>query len=159
MYDDIELLQEEPDHDTPGVRVSAPVLVSIVVHVFLVLFLIQAYHPIRSDDKPAPIARYVELIKQNPKEFTEAPGPKLDKAPLNAPYSDANRKASAPKPTGDQPTIRPGDGHTLYTPPAPAPSSVRSPRSSVDLRRGCNRGPRTEERGMPRNKRSVHLLP
>ncbi|HEX7419643.1 MAG TPA: energy transducer TonB [Thermoanaerobaculia bacterium] len=124
MHEDIELLVDEGATDeTPGFRVSGPTLVSIVVHALLILFLIHAYHPVRSDDKAAPIAHYIELIKQNPRNFTEAPGPKIAKAPLNAPYSDANRKASGPKPNGNQPTIRPGDGRVAsYTPPsAPQP--------------------------------------
>jgi TonB family protein len=124
VHEDIELLVDEGATDeTPGFRVSGPTLVSIVVHALLILFLIHAYHPVRSDDKAAPIAHYIELIKQNPRNFTEAPGPKIAKAPLNAPYSDANRKASGPKPNGNQPTIRPGDGRVAsYTPPsAPQP--------------------------------------
>jgi TonB family protein len=36
-------------------------------------------------------------------------------APLNAPFSDANRRASTPNPNGDKPTLRPGEGG-LYTP-------------------------------------------
>jgi TonB family protein len=124
VHEDIELLVDEGATDeTPGFRVSGPTLVSILVHALLILFLIHAYHPVRSDDKAAPIAHYIELIKQNPRNFTEAPGPKIAKAPLNAPYSDANRKASGPKPNGNQPTIRPGDGRVAsYTPPsAPQP--------------------------------------
>jgi TonB family protein len=117
VREEIELLVDEAKEETPGVRVSGPTLVSIVLHTLLILFLIRVYHPVRSDDKAAPIAHYIELIKQNPRSFTEAPGPKINKTPLNAPWSDANRKASGPKPTGDQPTIRPGDGRTTYTPP------------------------------------------
>ncbi len=131
MHEEIELLVEEASQDTPGVRVSGPVLVSIVVHTFLILFLIQAYHPVRSDDKAAPIARYVELIKQNPRDFTEAPGAKVDKTPLNAPFSDANRKASTPKPTGDTPTNRPGDGHSIYTPPTGSAPQVAQQQQSA----------------------------
>jgi TonB family protein len=126
VHEDIELLVDEEARDeTPGFRVSGPTLVSIVIHTLLIIFLIHAYHPVRSDDKAAPIAHYIELIKQNPRNFTEAPGAKLANAPLNAPYSDANRKASGPKPNGDQPTIRPGDGRrATYTPPS-APQPVQ----------------------------------
>jgi TonB family protein len=55
------------------------------------------------------MVHYVELIRQNP-QFTEAPGPKANTAPLNAPFSDANRHASMPNPTGNKPTLRPGEG-------------------------------------------------
>ena len=99
--------------------VSGAVVASVVVHALLIVFLILSYKPVGSvDAKNVPIARYVELIKQNPKDFVEAPGRAVDKAPLNAPYSDANRRAAMPKPTGDTPTIRPGDGGQLYSPPA-----------------------------------------
>ena len=145
MHEEIELLVDEPSEDTPGVRVSGPTLVSIVLHTLLILFLVHVYHPIRSDDKATPIAHYVELIKQNPRDFTEAPGPKVNKAALNAPYSDANRKASGPKPTGEQPTIRPGDGSGRpYTPPPPQASGV-GPRASVTTPPTEDRGPRTED--------------
>ena len=144
MHEEIELLVDEPSAETPGVRVSGPVLVSIVLHGLLIVFLIHAYHPIRSDDKATPIAHYVELIKQNPRNFTEAPGPGIDKTPLNAPYSDANRKASGPKPTAEQPTIRPGDGSgRAYTPPPQA--SGLGPRASVTPPSAEDRGPRTED--------------
>lgn len=110
--------------------VSGAVIVSVVVHALLIVFLILTYHPVGSGEaKNIPIARYVQLIKQNPKDFVEAPGRAVDKAPLNAPYSDANRQASMPKPTGDTPTQRPGDGSRLYTPPvgaqAPAPRAAQ----------------------------------
>src|SRR6266511_3790595 len=62
------------------------------------------------------MVHYVELIRQNP-QFTEAPCPKTDSARLTAPYSDANRHASMPNPTGDKSTNRPGEGG-FYTPPA-----------------------------------------
>ncbi|HEX9162950.1 MAG TPA: TonB family protein [Thermoanaerobaculia bacterium] len=132
MDDHFDLLVDAPREEAPGVRVPAPVVVSVIVHALLVLGLVRAYHPIRSDDKPLPIAHYVELIKQIPKDFVEAPGRKVDQAPLNAPWSDANRRASMPKPTGDQPTIRPGDGHRIYTPPignaqAQQPKTVQQP--------------------------------
>jgi len=128
----IELLAEEQNQQTPGVRVPGPVLVSVVVHILLIIVLIETYHPIRSDDRSVPIAHYIELIKQNPRDFTEAPGHKVDKAPLNALWSDANRKASAPKPTGDMPTQRRGD-RGAYTPPSggQAPSPVRTAEAAV----------------------------
>ncbi|HEY3057054.1 MAG TPA: energy transducer TonB [Thermoanaerobaculia bacterium] len=140
MDEQIELLAAEQNQQTPGVRVPGPVIVSVIVHILLIIGLIHAYHPITSDDKPVPIARYIELIKQNPKDFTEAPGKSVDKAPLNALWSDANRRASAPHPTGDTPTQRPGD-RGVYTPPIesaaqPAPAQQASTE---------NRGTRNED--------------
>jgi len=52
-------------------------------------------------------------------------------APIDAPLSDANRKASAPERTGDTPTTRPGNGGRIWSPPsgqknvAPSPSAAR----------------------------------
>src|SRR5207302_8840071 len=89
--------------------VSAVVLVSAILHTLLIIFIIRHYHPITAADKAPTMLHYVELIRQTP-QFTEAPGAKTKTAPLNAPFSDANRHASMPKPTGDQPTLRPGEG-------------------------------------------------
>jgi TonB family protein len=94
--------------------VSAAVLVSVIIHALLLVYIIRHYHPITDADKTAPMVHYVELIRQNP-EFTEAPGPRTKTAPLNALFSDANRHASTPNPTGDKPTLRPGPGG-FYTP-------------------------------------------
>jgi len=91
--------------------VSVGVVASIVVHAIFIIYLVKTYRPVTKDAAAPPIARYVELIRQNP-QFTEAPGPKVKSAPLTAPFSDANREASAPHPTGDQPTTRPGEGGT-----------------------------------------------
>lgn len=117
MQEEIDLVviaEEEPR----AAGISYPVAVSFVLHAAFILWFIFA--PSRTGHPAAqngPIARYVELMQQNPREFVEAPGPKVDKAPLNAAYSDANRKASTPDPTGLTPTKRPGDGSGLYTPP------------------------------------------
>jgi TonB family protein len=98
----------------------------MIVHVLLIVWFVRSYRPAVSS-RNVPIARYVELIKQNPQEFVEAPGPRTDTAPLNAPLSNANRKASMPEPTGDKPTLRPGDGSGLYTPPTrPGPRESSS---------------------------------
>ncbi|HYM60241.1 MAG TPA: energy transducer TonB [Thermoanaerobaculia bacterium] len=106
---------------------------SFVLHLALLIWFALAYRPV-SQDTPAatPIVRYVELMRQNPRDFVEAPGKPVERAPLNAPYSDANRKASTPQPTGDKPTIRPGDGRTVYTPPSASgdgrpPSPAQAP--------------------------------
>ena len=111
--------------------ISIAIGVSLVLHVVLLILFVHAYRPRPRVASEIPIARYVELISQNPQEkkFTEAPGPKLEQAPLSpAPLSDANRKASMPNPTGMQPTQRPGDGGGIYTPPSnPAPRGPRQP--------------------------------
>ena len=87
---------------------SIAVAVSIIVHALVIIYLYKTYRPIARDAAAPPIARYVELIRQNP-QFTEAPGPKLRSAPITAPYSDANREASTPHPNGDRPTNHPGE--------------------------------------------------
>jgi len=115
LEDQLDLIVEEPESWRGGV--SWPVIVSMIVHVFLIAWLVKSYRPVQQGDAAPPIARYVQLIRQNPQEFTEAPGAKVKTAPLNAPLSDANRKAAMPQPTGDTPTTRPGDGsRAIYKP-------------------------------------------
>lgn len=105
------------DDEPPRGGVSYSVIASIAVHILLILWFVASYRPIANTDKAPPIARYVELIRQNPRDFAEAPGKKLDIAPIHAAPSDANRRAASPKPTGDQPTLRPGDGsNRMYVP-------------------------------------------
>jgi len=105
--DQLDLIIEDAPQ---GGGVSIAVVVSVILHALVVLYLIKTYRPPSKDAPAPPISRYVELIRQNPKQFTEAPGPQVSSAPLNAPFSDANRQASMPRPTGDQPTNRPGEG-------------------------------------------------
>lgn len=115
MEEPLELIIAERKK-TGGLSLS--VLISFLLHGALLWWFIHAYQPIAPGARNVPISRYVELIKQNPsQEFVEAPGAKRDKAPLNAPLSDANRKASMPEPTGTQPTRRPGDGTGSFRPP------------------------------------------
>src|SRR5205085_2732263 len=114
--------------------VGPGVIVSIILHALIVLYLVKSYRAPSKDAPAPPIARYVELIRQNP-NFTEAPGPKTKTAPLTAPFSDANREASTPHPTGEEPTKRPGDGNSMYVPrmaagnpgPAAAPQQPQAP--------------------------------
>jgi TonB family protein len=89
--------------------VSAAVLVSVILHTLLVIYIIRHYKPLTEADRTTPMVHYVELIRQNP-QFTEALGPKVKTAPLTAPFSDANRRASTPNPNGDKQTNRPGEG-------------------------------------------------
>jgi len=125
LEDQIDLIVEEPETWRGGV--SWPVIVSMIVHVFLIAWLVKSYRPVQNGDAAPPIARYVQLIRQNPQEFTEAPGAKVKSAPLNAPLSGANRKASTPQPTGDTPTTRPGDGsQALYKPRTDAGDNSRN---------------------------------
>ena len=124
--DQLELvIDDAPRRD----GVSAGVVISMVVHAIILIYLIKSYRPPTKDGPAPPIARYVELIRQNP-QFTEAPGPKVNSAPLTAPFSDANREASTPHPTGDKPTPRPGDGGTYmprYAGGAAAPQAAARP--------------------------------
>ena len=100
----IDLLGDQTDSRSGGV--SAAVIVSFVLHALIFAYFIATYKPLSKDAPAPPIARYVELIRQNPdKSFVESPGPKLEHAPSpNAAFSDGNRKASTPNPTGEQPT-------------------------------------------------------
>jgi TonB family protein len=95
--------------------VSLAVTMSLILHAIFIVYVVATYHPVSQTDAVTPMVHYVELIRQN-RQFTEAPGPKTKTAPITAPYSDANRKASMPQPTGDKPTLRPGESG-LYTPP------------------------------------------
>lgn len=114
---DLAVLEEKPRRGGIGLAVA----ISFVLHAGLLALLKGTYQPM-TPAQNVPMARYVELISRNPQEFTEAPGPEVESAPLTAPLSDANRKASGPNPTGTTPTNRPGDGGGLYTPPMnPAP--------------------------------------
>lgn len=122
LEDQLELLAPETESRRGGV--SAAVLTSFVVHTLLILYVIVTYKPVARDAAAPSMVRYVELMRQQPREFTEAPGPKAQTAPLNAPFSDTNREASAPKATGDKATPRPGDG-SFYTPQMPPPSDAR----------------------------------
>lgn len=109
----MELLIDPP---RPGGGSGPAIFVSIVVHIALIILFVRSVKPIEETQKNAPMARYVELMRQPPKDFTEAPGKPIERAPINAPFSDANRRASMPEPTGDQPASNPGDGSGLYTP-------------------------------------------
>ena len=115
MEERIDLVAEQQDDRPPGV--SFAVIVSFFFHAGLLVLFMTLRSPVAQVKTDVPIARYVELIKQDPRQFTEAPGPEVGHAPLDAPYSDANRRASMPNPTGDQPTKRPGTGEGMYRPP------------------------------------------
>ncbi|HEX8152297.1 MAG TPA: TonB family protein [Thermoanaerobaculia bacterium] len=127
MQNDIELVREEKRR---GGGIGFAVGLSFALHALLLIAFV-SIKPVAQTQQQTPIARYVELIKQNPdNEFVEAPGRKIDKAPITAPLSDANRKAAMPEPTGDEPTTRPGDGRGLYHPPMGSPDSQPAPRAA-----------------------------
>lgn len=129
MSDQIELLVVEKK--TPA-GVAFAIGISFVLHALFIFWFIRSYHPVAPASRQVPVARYVEFLKQNPREFKEAPGPKLDRAPLNAPLSDANRKASAPfPPNGEQPTKRPGDGTDIFNPGSNPMPRGPAPRAAV----------------------------
>ena len=126
MQEQIDLVVVAEEKRKAG-GLSLSVIVSLIAHSALIVWFITSYKPVPTP-REVPMARYVELMQQQPQEFTEAPGPEVATAPLNAPLSDRNRKASMPEPTGPNPTTRPGDGtNRTYTPPmgSPAPQTPR----------------------------------
>jgi TonB family protein len=113
----LELLSED---DEPGGGISTAILFSLILHVIIVIWVVLNYHPVVASAPAPEVAHYIELIRQQPdaKQFTEAPGAKTATAPMTAPFSDANRKASSPRATGPNPTLRPGDDSQIYAPPS-----------------------------------------
>jgi TonB family protein len=127
LEETIDLLGAQSESRGGGVSIA--IIVSFILHAVIFAYFIATYHPVSKDAPAPPIARYVELIRQNPqdKQFVEAPGPKIHHAPApDAAFSNADRKASTPHPTGQQPTPRPGDGSQLYTPKT-SPSQPQAP--------------------------------
>jgi periplasmic protein TonB len=107
-------------------------LVSIVVHAVLIATVALSSTPVEEPEEqpltwvelapavpPQPMPQIPEAPAQ--RTFTEAPGPAFDRAPADAPFSDANRRASIPSPTGERPTTRPGLTDAPYIPGAAAP--------------------------------------
>jgi TonB family protein len=142
----IDLLAGQSEPRTGGVSIA--VLVSFILHILIFAYFIATYHPVSKDAPAPPIAHYVELIRQNPdKQFTEAPGPKINRAVSpDAAYSNANRQASTPHPTGQQPTPRPGDGSHLFTPKtsssrAQAPSPTQEAANAAQQQQQQNAAP------------------
>ena len=72
-----------------------------------------------------PRLRYVQLMNQA-RTFTEAPGPRVETAPPNAAFSDANRRATTPRPMGTEPTSRPGPADLPFVPGNPGPPTQAS---------------------------------
>lgn len=117
MEEQIDLVVvTEEKKKTGGLSVAG--VVSLLLHAAMLIWFLSRPVMLAPGAANTPMVRYVELLRQNPqdRDFVEAPGPEASTAPLRAPLSDKNRKASMPEPTGDQPTLRPGDGRGLYTP-------------------------------------------
>jgi TonB family protein len=112
LQERLDLIVEQPRARGTSVAVA----VSLIVHaLFLVALALRKEPPVAKNQEQA--VRFVQLLRQQQEQtHTEAPGEKVDSAPVKAPLSDANRRASMPRPTGDQPTLRPGDGSGLYQP-------------------------------------------
>ena len=127
MQERIDLVVVAEERRKAG-GLSVSVVVSLVLHAALMVWFVRSYDRVPSAPQDVPIARYIELMKQAPpRDFVEAPGPAIDRAPSpDAAFSDKNRKASMPEPTGDLPTTRPGDGGGMYRPPQ-APRGPRGP--------------------------------
>jgi TonB family protein len=125
--------------------VGIAVAVSLVLHSLLIILFLRGYRPAVAA-KDVPIARYVELMQQNPREFVEAPGPKLDQSPSpNAPLSDGNRRASGPEPSPElPPTNRPGEGGGPYTPPSSSAPPAQQPRPSINVPAQAPAAPATQ---------------
>src|SRR3954452_22896403 len=71
---------------------SIAVIVSVILHVLLITWMVINYHPVSAGEPAPPIARYVELIRQNPqddRQFVEAPGKKLEHPVQSPQFSDA----------------------------------------------------------------------
>src|SRR5437762_3422570 len=81
---DLAVLAETEE---PRRGASIAVIVSVIVHILLITWMVLNYHPVSAGDAAPPIARYVELIRQNPqddRQFVEAPGRKLQR-PVESP--------------------------------------------------------------------------
>lgn len=130
VEDRIELL-EEPKRRGPGVSIA--IAFSMVLHVVIAIWVVRNYHPVEVSDAPQSTVRYVELLRNNP-QFTEAPGKKVEQKPLQGLFSDANRKAATPQPTGDKPTLRPGNGSPIYSPPTSQAAAATAQQAQRELR-------------------------
>ena len=60
----IDLLGEHAE--SRGGGVSAAVVVSFILHAAIFAYFVATYRPVSKDAVAPPIARYVELIRQNP---------------------------------------------------------------------------------------------
>ena len=67
---------------------SIATVVSIAVHILILILFIRAHRTPQEIKQSEAAIRFVELIRSNPREFVEAPGPAVLSAPITAPFSD-----------------------------------------------------------------------
>lgn len=120
----MDLIGEQPK----GKGLGPAVAFSVVLHAsLLVLFTLN--RPVENAQTGEQAARFVQILRQVPQsspQFEQAPGPAIEQqVPLDAPFSNANRRATMPSPTGDQPTRRPGEGGTYVPGSPPVPPQGR----------------------------------
>jgi protein TonB len=113
--------------------VSLAVLLSVALHLAALTWIATRHYTQPKNESADPV-RYVQIVPELSKQFTEAPGPQTDRQPRpDAPLSDQNRKAMTPNPTGPEPTDRPGDATGIYDggprglPPSPPPMQQAVP--------------------------------
>jgi len=64
------IVEQRPRRD----GISAAIVASVIFHTLLIIWFVTHYHPVaESDLVSTPISHYVELMRQNPRDFTEAP--------------------------------------------------------------------------------------
>ncbi|MHB0969317.1 MAG: energy transducer TonB [Thermoanaerobaculia bacterium] len=150
MDQQFHLLDEAPKDR--GLSIGA--VASFALHAAVVGALALAY---AEPQRPAePPVRYVELMSAMPqqpaeRQFVEAPGPEINRTPsADAAYSDANRRASMPSPTGDQPTKRPGLD-APFTPgrPAPPQPAAQAPRRAASAKASGGGDPSGRDANVP----------
>lgn len=143
MEKSLDLIGEPPKARGIGPAVT----VSVILHAALLLFA-SINRPVEKPETSAESARFVQILRQLPEEsrqFEQAPGPAVERdAPLTAPFSNANRIASMPNPTGDLPTTRPGEGGT-FVPGAPPSAPQGRPDGEMASARPSEPAPRGNE--------------
>lgn len=158
MAESIQFLESDRDDDGRGGGLALSILIHAIV---IAAILLRPVPPKKTQEKPL---QYVDLVKTEPKpvavakpasprpsfqgrnrQFIEAPGPKADKPPANAPLSNANRRASTPKPTGDKPTNRPGVGGE-YIPGGPATPPKAQEKAPESDQPGIEKGKSNEKK-------------
>ena len=139
METSFESIQERPRGRGP----LYGALLSVVAHVLLVTYVVRREPALLLAEEPP--VRYVEFLPNAAEErmFTEAPGPESEKTAPEAAFSNRNRIASTPNPTGEQSTKRPGAGDG--GPEFRAPGSERG-RAQERAQNG-ERGTENAERG------------
>ena len=124
MNRQLGLYESRSDDDGGGLGLLASVLVHTII---ITLILINS--PMEPVVEEEPLT-YVELAETVPQavqqqrrpEIIEAPGPEISQPPpRSAPLSDADRRASIPRPSGPERTDRPGLADAPFVPGSPAP--------------------------------------